>query len=75
MESTNIDALFLPEYLRSASYKSLDIVDNPADVIREPSSRVGSVRTALKADNLHVRPLATGLRGRAHSRCVAADDN
>ena len=52
MERACIDVLLVAERLGGTRNQCLNIVDNLADVIGNPSGRVGCVRTALKSDDL-----------------------
>jgi len=75
MKGAGINVLVRPESLRGADDKRLRIVDNPADVVGDPSSGVGGVRAPLEGQYLQLRPPSPGLRGGAHPRRVAADDH
>lgn len=75
VQNARVDAIPLPELFRSANNEFCFFVDNTADVIGDPSSRVGGVRTPFKNDNIQLRPVAFGLGGSAHSRGIAADHN
>jgi hypothetical protein len=75
MQHAGIDAITLPEHFRGANDQFFFRVDNPADVIRDTSGGIGSVRTPLKDDNIQLGPATLCLGGGAHSRRIAADDD
>jgi hypothetical protein len=73
VEDAGIDIALLPEGLRGQGNEGMYIVDNPADVVGDPSRRIRGMRAALKDDDLQVRSLPAGLRGSGHPRCITAD--
>src|SRR5512133_4182861 len=75
MQNSHVDAMPLPEFFWSADNQRLFLVDNPADIVGDPSRGKGGVGAALENDNLQFRIAAFGLRGGAHPCCIAADDN
>lgn len=75
MQDAGIDIALLPEGLRGQGNKGMYVVDNPADVVGDPSRGIRGMRGTLKDDDLQVRSLPAGLRGRAHPRGIAADNH
>jgi hypothetical protein len=75
VENASVNVVSLSECLRSAGDQPLDIVDDTADIVGDPSSRIGRVRALLQDDNVQIRPYAARLRCSGHSRCVAANDH
>ena len=61
MVDAGIDVALLPEGLRGQGNKGLYVVDNPADVVGNPSRGVRGMRAALKDDDLQLRSLPAGL--------------
>jgi hypothetical protein len=75
MVDAGINIPLLPEDFRGQGNEGMYIVDNPADVVGNPSRGIRGMRAALKDDNLQVRSQAAGLRGRTHPRCITADNH
>jgi hypothetical protein len=75
MADADIDPLFLPECFRSPDNERIFIVDNPADIVGNPSGGIRYVRAPLENDDLKVRTATFGLGGGAHPRRIAADNN
>jgi hypothetical protein len=66
MKDAGIDVLPLAKGVRVAGYEGLSVVDNPADVVGDPSSGVGGVGTALKGHDNQARSPPPCLGCRAH---------
>jgi hypothetical protein len=75
VERSSVNVLLLPKSLRCAGDQRLNVVDNTADVVGDPSGRIRRVRASLKGNDLQFRPPPTGLRGGTHPRCITANDN
>jgi hypothetical protein len=75
VEDTRVDILLLAEGLWRASDQCVNVVDNLADVVGNPSGGVRSVGATLEGDDLKIRSLPTCLRCRAHTCRIAADDD
>lgn len=75
LKNSGINPLFLPKRLRGADHENSDIIDNPADVIRDPSGRVRGVRALFESEDLEFGFLTTSLRSCAHSCRISANDN
>ena len=73
VEGTCVDIVLITKSLRRTSDQRLDVVDNPADVVGDPSGGVGGVGTAFEGDDFKLGPSPTRLRRRAHARRIAAD--
>jgi hypothetical protein len=71
----DVDPIPLPKSFRGADYQSIFLVDNPADIVGNPSGGIGRVRASLENDNLQVGTPTSGLRRRTHSRGISADDD
>jgi len=70
-----VDSVLFPELFRGADDKLFFRVDNPADVVGNPSGGKGCVRAPLKYDDVQLGPAALCLGRCAHPRCIAADDD
>ena len=75
VQDSRVDSVPLPELFRGADNKLFFRVDNPADVIGNPSGGKGGVRAPLKYDDVQLGPAALCLGRCAHPRCIAADDD
>jgi hypothetical protein len=75
VESSSVNILLLLKSLRCTGDQRLNVVDNPADVVGDPSGGIRGVRASLEGNDLQFRPLPTGLRGRTHSRRITANDH
>jgi hypothetical protein len=75
VQDSDIDPILLPEFFRRANNERFFLVDNPADIVGDPSGGKGTVRASLEDDDFQLGPAALCLRGSAHPCCIAADDN
>ena len=75
MQNSYIDTILLPELFRGAYNELFFLVDNPADVIGNPSGGKGGVGAPLEDDDVQLGPAAPCLRSGAHPRGIAADDD
>ena len=75
MADADIDPLPLPKLFRRADNQCFFFVDNPADIIGDPSGGIGGVRASLENDDIQVGSTAFGLGCGAHPRGIAADDD
>jgi hypothetical protein len=71
----SVNVLLFSKDLRRADDQWIQCIDNPADVIGEPSGGIGSVRALFKGNDFPVRFLPADLGRRAHSSGIAANDN
>jgi hypothetical protein len=56
VQCAGVDVLLFPKGLWVAGDELFDVVDDTADVVRDPSSRIRGVRAALKGDDLQLWP-------------------
>lgn len=75
MQCPRIDSIFLPELFRGTDNELFFLVDNPADVVGNPSRGKGRVGASLENDDLQFGPAALRLGRGAHPRGISADDN
>jgi hypothetical protein len=75
MVDAGINIPLLPEDFRGQGNEGMYIVDNPADVVGNPSRGIRGMRGAFKDDDLQVRSQTAGLRSRAHPCGVPADNH
>jgi hypothetical protein len=61
MEDAGIDIPLIPEDLRGQGNERMYIVDNPADVVGDPSRGIRGMRAAFKYNDFQVRSLSAGL--------------
>jgi hypothetical protein len=70
-----IDVVFVSKNLGRSCYQSFFFIDDPADVIRDASGCVGSVRTGFEYDYVQILSAPSRLRSGAHSCCISSDNN
>jgi hypothetical protein len=70
-----VDVVFVAEGLWRAGDECVNVVDNLADVVGDPSGGIRGVGTALESDDFQVWSPPTRLRCRAHTRRIATDDH
>jgi hypothetical protein len=58
MENSDINPVTLPKLFRCADNERFSIVDNPADIVWNPSGGKRGVWTPLENDNLKFRTMA-----------------
>jgi hypothetical protein len=75
MADADVDPLPLPKLFRRADYKCIFPVDNPADIVGDPSGGIGGVGASLENDDLQVGTAPSGLGCGAHPCRIAADDD
>ena len=75
VQDSHVDPILVPEFFRCADNEGFFLVDNPADIVRDPSGGKGGVRASLEDDYFQLGQSTLCLRGRAHPGCIAADDN
>jgi len=75
VQNSRVDTIPLPEFFRGADNELFFLVDNPADVVGDPSGRKGSVGTTLEDDDIQLGSATPRLGGGAHPRGIAADDD
>jgi len=75
VQHSRVDAIALPEGFRGADDELFFRVDNPADVIGDPSGGKGRVRAPLEDDDLQLGPATFSLGGGTHPRGIATDDD
>lgn len=61
MEDSDVNPVPLPELFRCADNERFFLVDNPADIVGDPSGGIGGMGTALEDNNLHHGTTAFGL--------------
>jgi hypothetical protein len=69
-----IYSILITKLFRGADNKFFFLVDNPADVIGNPSGGKRGVWASLENDDIQLGAAALCLRGGAHSRSITADD-
>ena len=75
VENSHVDSIFIPERFRGADNQFLFSVDNPADVVGNPSGGKGGVGALLEDDDIQLGPATLCLGGGAHPCGIAADDD
>jgi hypothetical protein len=75
MVNSDVNPFPFPKLFRSADNERIFLVDNPADIVGNPSGGIGGMRAALEDDNLQLRTMTFGLCGGAHPCGIAADNN
>src|SRR5262245_61017091 len=75
MQNARIDVLLLTKRLRCTSDQLSRVVDNLADIVRDPSGGVRGVRAALEGNDFKLGSSPTGLRCRTHPRRIATDNH
>jgi len=71
----HVDAIPLPELFRGPDNQFFFRVDNPADVIRDPSGGKRGMGTPFEDDDVQLGTMPFCLGGGTHSRGITADDN
>lgn len=61
MENPNVNPVPLPKCFRSADDERFFLVDNPADIVGDPSGGIGGMGAALEDNNLQLGTTAFGL--------------
>jgi len=69
------DVQFFPVGMGGTDNQGMQRIDNPADVIRKRSGRIGSVGALFENDDLPLRFSSANLRCSAHAGGIAADYN
>jgi hypothetical protein len=75
VQNFHVDSIPLPELFRRADNELLFSVDNPADVVRDPSGGKRGVKAPLENDYVQFGTASFCLGGRAHPRGISADNN
>jgi len=75
VENSRVDSIPLPELFRGTDNEFFFRVDNPADVVGNPSGGKRGVWAPLEDDDIQLGPATLCLGGSAHPRSIAADDN
>ena len=61
MKNSDVNPVPLPKLLRGADYERFFLVDNPADIVGDPSGGKRGMGAALEGDNLQLGIAAFGL--------------
>ena len=75
VQNSHINSVLLTEFFRCANNEIFFRVDNPADVVGNPSGRIGGVETPFEDDDVQPWLTPLCLRGGAHPRCISADND
>ena len=75
VQNSRVDSIPLPELFRGADNELFFLVDNPADVIGNPSGGKRGMWAPLEDDDPQLGTATPRLGGGAHPRGIAADDD
>jgi hypothetical protein len=75
MANSYVDPITLAELLRRTDDQYLLLVDNPADIVGDPSGGEGGVRAPLENDDFQLGVVAFGLGSGAHPGGIPPDND
>ena len=75
MQDFCLDAILFPEFFWGANNEFFFRIDDPADIIGDPSGGKRGVGTPLKDDDVQLGPKPLCLGGGAHPRSIPTDNN
>jgi hypothetical protein len=74
MENSDVNSIPVPELFRSADDEYIFTVDNPADIVGNPSGGKRGMWAPFKDNNFQIGAPAFSLRCGAHPCCIATDN-
>jgi hypothetical protein len=75
VQDPHVDSIEFPELFRGTDNEFFFCVDNPADVVGDPSGGKGCVGTPFEDDDIQIGPAALCLGSGAHPGRIASDND